>query len=104
MNLKANLEATEVVVEWQDPLKKEINFDNIGSLEDQCGDRCLVVWRRRWVKKQTQDSVESQQKFSTTTPTSHPGKDCYAAPSLNCEWEMFVRVQAGTALEEETRQ
>jgi hypothetical protein len=43
MDLEANPEETEVTVEWQELFKKEVNFENFGSLEDRYQERCLVV-------------------------------------------------------------
>jgi hypothetical protein len=63
-DVEAILEDIEVSVERLELLNNEINFDNIGSLEDRYGDRCLVVRRRRTAKKRTQDSVGSRQKLS----------------------------------------
>jgi hypothetical protein len=51
-------------VERQELCENEINAKNIGSSEDRCEDRRLVLWRRRGAKKRTQDSVGSRQKSS----------------------------------------
>jgi hypothetical protein len=40
-NLEANPKETQAVVERQELFNKEVHFDNIGSLEDRCGERCL---------------------------------------------------------------
>jgi hypothetical protein len=63
-DVEANPEETEAAVERQELYEKEINFDNIGSLEGRYGDGRLVVQRRRWTKKWIQDSARSQQKLS----------------------------------------
>jgi hypothetical protein len=60
-----NQEETEAALERQGLREKEINFENIGSSEDRCGDRRLVVRRRRGAKKRIQDSVGSRQKLSS---------------------------------------
>jgi hypothetical protein len=59
-----NPEATEAAVERQELFKEEINIDNIGSLEDRCEDRRLIVRRRLGAKKRIQDSAGSWQKLS----------------------------------------
>jgi hypothetical protein len=64
MRLEANQEETEAAVEQQDVFKKETYFDTIGSSEDQCKGRRLVVRSRRGAKKWIQDSVGSRQKVS----------------------------------------
>jgi hypothetical protein len=65
-NLEAMPEETEAAVERQELREKEINFENIGSSEDRCEEQRLVVRRRRWAKKWTQDSVGFRQKSSAT--------------------------------------
>jgi hypothetical protein len=87
--------ATEAAVERQELLKEEINVDNIGSLEDRCGERRLAVRRRRGAKKRTQDSVGSGR--SSLPPVS----ESYVTPPLPSEKEKFVSAQARTTLLEE---
>jgi hypothetical protein len=70
-------------------------LDNIGSSVDGCEDRRLVLRRRRGAKKRNQDIVRSRQKLSAAR------KRVIVAPSLQCKKETFVRVQAGTTLQEE---
>jgi hypothetical protein len=59
-----NPEETEAAVERQELFKEKINVDNVGSSEDRCQEKRLVVRRRRGAKKRTQDSVGSRQKVS----------------------------------------
>jgi hypothetical protein len=63
-NLEATPDETEAAVERQERFEKETNFDTIGSSEDRCEDRRLIVRRRRGPKKRSQDSVGSRQKSS----------------------------------------
>jgi hypothetical protein len=56
-DIEANPEGIGAAAKRQELLKKEIYFDNIGSLEERYGDRCLVVWRHRWGGKWTQEIV-----------------------------------------------
>jgi hypothetical protein len=63
-NLEATPDETEATVERQELFEKETNFDTIGSSEDRCEDRRLVVRRRRGAKKRSQDSVGFRQKSS----------------------------------------
>jgi hypothetical protein len=63
-NVVATSEKTEATVVGQELFIQEMNIDNIGSLEDRYGDRCLAVRRRRGAKKRIQDSVGSRQKSS----------------------------------------
>jgi hypothetical protein len=77
-NLEATPEETEAAVEWQELSKEETYFDNIGSLKDQCQDRCLVVRRRRGAKKRSQDSVGSRQKSSAARKRAI----CCAVPAV----------------------
>jgi hypothetical protein len=55
--MKAPPEETEDAMERQELFEEEINFDTIGSSQDRCEDRRLVVQRHREAKKRTQDSV-----------------------------------------------
>jgi hypothetical protein len=84
-NLELNPEETEAAVERQELHKKDINFDSIGSLKDRYGERCLVVRRRRWAKKQIQDCVGCRQKVSPAR------KRQIAVPSLQCARGLSVR-------------
>jgi hypothetical protein len=53
MDLEANPEATDAIMEWQDVCKEEKNGDIIGELENQYGDQHLAVCSSRQSKKQT---------------------------------------------------
>jgi hypothetical protein len=63
MDLEANAEAMEVVMEGKKLHKEKLNVDAIRSSEDRYRDRRLVVRRCQWVKRWKQDSVGSQQKL-----------------------------------------
>jgi hypothetical protein len=63
-NLEATSEETQSAVKYQELQMGEADVDTIGSSEDRCEDRRLVLWRRRGAKKRIQDSVRSGQKLS----------------------------------------
>jgi hypothetical protein len=63
-NMKATPEETEAAVKRQDLFKEETYAENIGSLEDRSGYKCLAVRHGRGAKKRSQDSAESRQKSS----------------------------------------
>jgi hypothetical protein len=46
MDLEANSEETEAVVEWQEIPNEEAAVGTIGALEDQHGDRHLAIGHR----------------------------------------------------------
>jgi hypothetical protein len=77
-SLKSYTEATEFIVERQE-------------LRDR-----LVVRHRRWARKRNQDSVGSRQKSSAA-------RKRLGRAVLHCDRGIFVRVQAGTAMEADTR-
>jgi hypothetical protein len=91
-----NPETTEAAVERQELFNKETYSDNIGSPEDRSGYQRLAVRRRQGTKKLVQDSVGSRQNLFAARKRAQ-------APFLQCEKETFVRFQAGTALEDYTR-
>jgi hypothetical protein len=79
------MEAMEAAVEGQELHNGEMNMDSIRSLEDQCVDRQLVVWRRWQLKKQTREMVDFGRSWL-------PHKEqWYAVPSLQCTRDMIVR-------------
>jgi hypothetical protein len=63
-NLEATPEETEAAVERKELFKEETYSNNIGSSEDLCKGRRLVVRRRRGAKKRSQNSVGSRLKLS----------------------------------------
>jgi hypothetical protein len=74
---------------------------SIGSLEDRYVNRHLCVWRRRRLRMRTQGNGGFRQKLAA---------DCrriirtsYVVLPLQCAEGVVLRVQAGRALQEESR-
>jgi hypothetical protein len=91
-NLEALPEATEAAVERQKLREEEINAENIGSSEDRSGYQRLAVRRRRGAKKTV---------LGPGRRCLLPASESFAAQSLQCEREIFVRVLARTTPQKE---
>jgi hypothetical protein len=73
-----NPQEREPAVEQQKFRENEINAENIGSSEDWCKDRRLIVRHHRGAKKRSQDSVGSRQKLYA----AHKRVICCAIPAV----------------------
>jgi hypothetical protein len=87
--------AAGAAVEWQELREKEINVDNISSLEDRYREQRLIVQRRRG-ERSGPKTVLGPGRSSLP-----PASVSYVTPSLPFEKEKFVRSQARTTLLEE---